>query len=44
MYTDKFNSYKKNMFDIGSGFSGNTDYMRMQDEKTNVFLWKNNTI
>lgn len=38
MHTDKFNSYKKYMFDIGSGFSGNTDYMRMQDEKNKRIL------
>lgn len=38
MYTDKFNSYNKNMVDVGSGFSGNTDYMRLQDEKNKRVL------
>ena len=34
-----FESYKRDMgFEIGSGFSGNSDYMRIQDEKNKRIL------
>lgn len=34
-----FESYKKDMgFEIGSGFSGNSEYMRKQDEKNKRIL------
>lgn len=36
---ERFESYKKDLgFEIGSGFSGNSEYMRIQDEKNKRIL------
>lgn len=41
---NEFDSYKNDFgFEIGSGFSGNSDYMKALDEKKDVLSWKSNT-
>ena len=36
---ERFESYKKDLgFELGSGFSGNSEYMRIQDEKNKRIL------